>query len=204
MANIAGKLVEFRAVVKEIYGRELPALNDDFAASFGLKKIEELKENIKKSIEAEKRVNVERKAEVEILEKIAGKTKFGDMPEMLITNEGETMIREIEQDIQSRGGKFEEYLESLKKTREQLLLDLLPEAVKRVKAALIIRQIVREEKIEVSEKEIEEKIEELLKQYKGYAKVEDRVKEPGYKDYLRNILANRKVVEKLKEWNVKK
>ncbi len=81
---------------------------------------------------------------------------------------------------------------------------MLPDAVKRVKSAILIREIAKAEKIEVSEKEIEEKIEQLLKQYKGYEKVETRIKESGYRGYLKNILTNRKVVEKLREWNVEK
>lgn len=204
MANIAGKLVEFKAAIKSVYSRELPALDDSFAASFGAKKMEELKENIKKSLVEEKRARATQKAEIEMLEKIIAKTKFGDIPEVTIKNEGEAMAHELEHDIASRGGKFEEYLASLKKTREELKLDILPEAVKRVKTALAIRQISRAEKIEISEEEVGEKIKELLKQYKGYAKIEERVKEPGYRDYLRNVLANRKVIEKLKEWNVEK
>lgn len=204
MANIAGKLVEFKVAVKSVYSRELPALDDGFAASFGAKKMEELKENIKKSLAEEKRARAGQKAEIEMLEKIIAKTKFGDIPEVIIKNEGEAMARELEHDIASRGGKFEEYLASLKKTREELELDMLPEAVKRVKTALAVRQIAHTEKIEISEEEVEEKIKELFKQYKGYAKIEEKIKEPGYRDYLRNVLANRKVIERLKEWNVEK
>lgn len=204
MANIAGKLVEFKVAVKSVYSRELPALDDGFAASFGAKKMEELKENIKKSLAEEKRARAGQKAEIEMLEKIIAKTKFGDIPEVIIKNEGEAMARELEHDIASRGGKFEEYLASLKKTREELELDMLPEAVKRVKTALAVRQIAHAEKIEISEEEVEEKIKELFKQYKGYAKIEEKIKEPGYRDYLRNVLANRKVIERLKEWNVEK
>jgi len=204
MKNLAGKMVDFKVVIKEIYSRELPALNDEFAASLGLKKFEELKENIKKSLEAEKNQKKEEKAEIEMLDKIIISTKYGDIPELLINHEAQTMIGELEHSVVSQGGKFEDYLVSLKKTREQMILDMLPDAVKRVKSALLIREVAKLEKIEVGEKEVEEKIEELLKQYKGYEKVEARVKERGYKNYLRNILNNRKVVEKLKEWNVEK
>lgn len=204
MTNLAGKMVEFRVTVKEIYERQLPGLNDDFAAGFGAKKMEELKHNIKMSMEAEKKRAAEQKTEIEMLGKILDKTKFGDIPEILINHEVETMLHELEHDITARGGKFDDYLSAIKKTRDQLTLDLLPDAVKRVKSALLIREIAIAEKIEVSEKEVEERVEELLKQYKGYAKVEERIKGPGYKNYLKNILTNKKVIENLKEWNIKK
>jgi trigger factor len=204
MKNIAGKMVEFKVAVKEVYERELPELNDAFAESFGHKKFDELKENIKKSIEHEKKHKAEEKAEIEMLDKIIAKTKFGDIPETLVNHEAEIMLAELEHSVASQGGKFEDYLTSIKKIREQLILDLLPDAVKRVKSALLIREIAKAEKIDVSEKEIEEAQENLLRQYKGYEKVEEKIKEEGYKNYLRNVLNNRKVIEKLKEWNVEK
>ncbi|MBI4811920.1 trigger factor [Candidatus Falkowbacteria bacterium] len=204
LANLVGKVTEFKVEIKEVYERQLPALDDEFAASFSAKKIDELKHNIKHSLEAEKKQQAEQRAEIEMLDKILAKTKFGDIAEILVNHEADPMLHELEHDVTAHGGKFDDYLAAIKKTRDQLILDLLPQAVKRVKTALVIREIATREKIEVSEKEVEEKVEELLKQYRGYAKVEERVKEPGYKSYLRNILTNRKVIEKLKEWNVGK
>ncbi|MFA4941381.1 MAG: trigger factor [Patescibacteria group bacterium] len=202
--NLAGKMVLFRTKIKEIYERQLPEINDELAKNFGLKNIEEMKKNIKDSLEQEKDQKAEQEAEIKIFDKILEKTKFGDMPEVLVDHEVKTMMAELEQTITSRGGKFSDYLASIKKTSNELTLDLLPNAVKRVKTALIVRQISLEEKIKVDEKEIDEKIEELLKQYKGYAKVEERVKEPAYRGYLENSLTNKKVLEKLKEWNLEK
>lgn len=202
--NLAGKLVEFTVNIKDVYERKLSELNDKFAASFGLKKIEELKTNIKKSLEDEKKHEVEQKVEAAILDKIIEKTKFGDLPEILIENESRNILGEMEHDVKNRGGKFEDYLSSINKTRDQLVLDLLPNAIKRVKAALIIREIAKQEKIEVSEVEIDKKIEELIKQYKGYEKVETRVKDPSYRSYLYSMLVNQKVAEKLMDWNIEK
>ncbi len=204
MANLAGKMVEHKVKINEVYSRELPAMDDGFAAGLGLKKFDELKNNIKKNIEQEKKQKAEQKLEIEMLDKIIESSRFGDIPETLVNSETQTMLHELEHSVTQQGGKFDDYLASIKKTREQIVLDLLPDALKRVKSALLIREIARQEKIEISEKEIEKKQEELLKQYKGYEKVEARVKEPGYREYLRNMLANRKVIERLKEWNEEK
>lgn len=202
--NLAGKLIEFVVTVKELYARELPEVNDEFASGFGLKKIDELKENIKKSMMDEKEHEAKHQAESEIIDKIIENSKFGDIPEALIDNESHVIMSEMEHNVASRGGKFEDYLQSLGKTKDQLILELLPNAIKRVKAALVIREIAKTEKVEASEIEIDKKIEELLKQYKGYEKVEQRVKEPSYRAHLENILINQKVVSKLLEWNLEK
>jgi FKBP-type peptidyl-prolyl cis-trans isomerase (trigger factor) len=70
-----------------------------------------------------------------------------------------------------------------------------------VKSALLIREIAVIEKIGAHEHEIEEKIEELKKQYKDNQDVLKMVEEKGYRSYLNNILTNEKVIAKLKEWN---
>jgi len=203
MKNLAGKMVEHKVKINEVYNRELPAVNDGFATSFGLKKIDELKNNIRKSLEMEKKQKSEQKVEIEILDKIINNSKFGDIPEVLINSEVRTMLQELEHSVKHQGGKFEDYLGSINKTKEQLTMDLLPDAVKRVKSALLIREIAKTEKIEASEKEIKEKKEEILKQYKGYEKIEERVNEPNYIAYLQNMIVNRKVIENLKERNLR-
>lgn len=204
LKNLAGKLVDFSVKIKEVYQRELPEVNEQFAAAFGLKSAAELKNNIKKTLLEEKQAKNLQQAEIEILDKIMAKSKLGDIPETLISHEGEVMLSELENNIAQQGGKFEDYLKSLNKTREQLILDLLPQAVKRVKSALIIREISIIEKIEATETEVEKNQEEVLAHYKGNKEIEQRVKSGQYKNYLYNAITNRKVIEKLREWNVAK
>lgn len=202
--NLAGKKVEFRVKINDVYEREFPKLDDEFAKRFGLNSAEELKSNIKKSIEAEKVQKEGQKCEIEILDKIIKETKFGDIPEVLIDNEAQMMLSELEYSVKSQGGKFEDYLTHINKTKDQLTLDMLPDAVKRVKSSLIIREIARLEKIEVSDHELKHAMDDVLKQYGDSKGIEDKINTPEYKIYLGNMMVSRKVVDKLKEWNLEK
>jgi trigger factor len=166
--------------------------------------MDDLKNLIRKDIEGQKKFEADRKTELNVIDKILAKAKFGDIPEVVLNNEAEKMMMEMEDSISKQGGKMEDYLASLKKTKEQLILEMLPEAIKRVKTALIIRKISALEKIEATDEEVDKKQKELLEQYKGYAKVEERVKDPNYKIYLKNSLTNKKVIDSLVEWNTKK
>jgi FKBP-type peptidyl-prolyl cis-trans isomerase (trigger factor) len=78
---------------------------------------------------------------------------------------------------------------------------MLPNAVKRVKSALIIRELAIIEKIAATEEEIHAKIDEVTAQYAGNQEILKMVSEPGYHRYLENIITNEKVIAKLKEWN---
>ncbi|MFH1232260.1 MAG: trigger factor [Patescibacteria group bacterium] len=201
-AHLAGKLVDFRAKVEEIYQRELPEVDGEFAKTFGLSSVSELEENIKKSILAEKEQEEEQKTEKIMMEKIISQAKFGDLPELLINHEAEVMMSELEYGVTSQGGKFDDYLSHLKKTKNQLMLEILPDAIKRVKVSLVIRAIAHKEKIIATDKEIEVEVEKLLKQYGTKDDIRERINSQAYKDYLVNNLAGKKVIEKLKEWNI--
>jgi len=204
MKNLAGKMVEFRVVIKEVYERELPELNDDLASAFGLKKLDELKENLKKSIEAQKEKEKNLKVEREMLDKIIDNAKFGDIADVLISHESRTMMVELEHNIEEQGGKLDDYLSSMGKTSEAMMLELMPEAVKRVKVSLIIREIAKQEKMKVEAKEVEEHIEEMKKHYRDNKEAMGRITSPQYADYITNVLASRKVVNQLREWNIVK
>jgi len=200
--NLAGKKVDFKVKIKEVYKREKPELSDEFAQKFGLKSLQELKDTLKGNIEAEKQQQANQKTEMKMVDKILEQTEFGEIPEVLIEDEAQKMLAEIEQNVTSQGGKFDDYLGSIKKTKEQLREELKPEAKKRVKTALLIREIGQKEGVEATKEEVDEKQNELLNQYKGYEKVEERVKDPSYRTYLENIIVNNKVVQKLKDWNL--
>ncbi|HAM88578.1 MAG: Trigger factor [Candidatus Falkowbacteria bacterium GW2011_GWC2_38_22] len=209
MKNIAGKMVDFKITVKEIYERNLPELNDEFAASFGLKNYEELKTNITKGIEEHKKKDLNLATEKELLEKVLEKTKFGDLAEDLIRHEGDKMLAELEQTITQQGGKFEDYLKSIGKTEDQLTLDLLPDAIKRVKVSLMIREIGNTENIKTDGAEVDSQIEEMKKYYTEQSATNPEAKKalehlgsPEYRSYVKNILNSRKTIDKLKEWNI--
>jgi len=202
--NLAGKLVQFKVKIKSVYSRELPAMDDSFASGFRMKSLLELKENIKKTLVKEEEVKVKQKAEIQIIEKIIDQAKFGDLPELLIKNEGETMLAELEHNLEHQGAKLEDYLKSLNKTRQELLLDTLPDAVRRVKSALVIREIAVKEKIITEADEVDKEIEQIIKQYAGKDDVLERVRSHEYRHYLENTLTNQKVMAKLVEWNLDK
>lgn len=199
--NLAGKNVEFKVLIKNVYERVLPELNDEFAASFQLKSMDELNKALEESLLHEKKRKADLKNESEMISKIIEKTKFGHFPDILVENESNNLMAELEESILRQGGKFDDYLKHLKKTKAELMLEMTPNAIKRVKAALVIREIAMQEKISPSKEEVDQKIEELKMQYASQPETLKMFEEEGYKSYLKNILNNEKVIEKLKEWN---
>lgn len=199
--NLAGKMVDFKVNIAEVYKRELPEINDEFAIGFRFKDLEDLKNTLRDNITADRSNQAENKSELEMLEAIVSKAKFGELPEAMIESEIHHMLHEIEDNVIRQGGKMDDYLQHLGKTKEQLALDLTPNALKRVKTALVMKEIATIEKIEISEEEIDKKIDELKNMHKDNKSLNDLAKDNSYRRYVSNVMQNEKTLIKLKEWN---
>lgn len=199
--NLAGKMVDFIVKIGSVYLRELPEINDEFAVSFRFKDLTDLKTTLSENILTDRKNQADNKAELEMLDKVTADTKFGDLPEAMVESETHHMMHELEDNVAHQGGKMEDYLQHLGKTRNELVLDLLPNAVKRVKTALVMKEIGTVEKIEVSEAEIDKKLDELKEEHKENKELEQMAKDKAYRRYMGNVLQNEKVLSKLKEWN---
>lgn len=200
-AMLAGKMVEFNVTATSIYNREVPVLDDVLAKEMQFKNVADLKEAIKKNILADRERQTDIKAELKMLETIAGKAKFGDIPDSLMKDETEGMMQELEHNVEHQGGNFADYLKHLNKTREQLSLDMMPNAVKRIKTALIIREVGIIEKIEVKKQLLDDRILELKQSYSQDQETVKQLDSPEYRRRLENMMFNDEVVAQLKKWN---
>ncbi len=196
----AGKLIDFKVKINSVYNIDLPKIDDQFAQSVGkFNSLENLKEKIKENLEENARLKEEQRREVEILQELIKQTQFEEMPKILIDNEINKMIEELKASIEQSSGKFEDYLQSIKGSVESLQKQFIPKAEERIKSALCIREIAQKEKITVSEEESEEEIKKISKLYKNQEELLKNFATESGKNYLKNLLTNRKVIDILKK-----
>jgi len=196
---LAGQLAKFKVKVLNVFQRERAKNDDEFAAKHGQKTFQELWDLIKQNVEEEDKVKAEQKRELEIIEKLCEKSKFSEIPDVLVSQEVEKMINELKHNIEHQNMKWEDYLSSLKKDENALRLDLSTQALKRVKASLLTRAIFLQNNLEVTEKDIDEELGKLKSSYAHSTNVLQAINKPEYRDRLRNILGNSKVMKFLKE-----
>lgn len=196
---LAGKKGDFKIKVKEVYERVFPEINDDFAKILGKKTVVELKELLKENLTHEAEHKAEQAFEIEIFDNLIADSEFSDLPEILIDSEKRKMYLELTHDLEKNGVSIEQYLADIKKKEEDLFKDFQTQAEKRAKASLISRQIAKEQKIEVSDKELEEEIKLMKNIYKDNPEYVENLKRPEVKDVIKNTLINKKVVVFLKE-----
>ena len=199
---LAGEDIEFEIELKEIYHLEPPELDDAFATSLGIKDLKELKDKLHENILLEEEKEEMFRQEKEMLELLATKTQIENIPDLLVNEELEKMIQELKRGVEEQGADFEEYLKNIKKTYSELKLDFTPQAINRIKIALIMREIAKQEKITVEDKELDEELDKAALRYED-EDAKKQIYSPQYRDYMEQMIRNRKVISMLKEKMVK-
>ena len=199
---LAGKLADFKIKINEIWHRQLPELDDQLAKNFGFEKLADLKENIKASLMAEKQQQIDNEMEIKIFEELINRASIDKISESLINKEAEAMLDELQYNLEQNGGNLNDYLTSIKKTKEQFLLEILPQAVKRVKTALIIKEITKLEGINATNEEVDKELNNLKERYKDNQEIMNRLNAPNYREYLANVIVSNKTVRFLKDHNI--
>lgn len=195
---IAGKDVDFKITIKDVFALERPPIDDAFAKALGQPSLTHLKTLIKGNLETEAQAKESQRQEIELLETAVAKTKFADVPDILINEETIKMLRELEDAIAQQGMGFEDYLKKINKSRDELRLDFVPEATKRVKIALLIRKLALTQNITVAEPEIDAEVMRVIELYKDAPEQHEQIRSPGAREYLTGMLRNRKVIAWLK------
>lgn len=197
---LAGKECDFQVKVLAVYEVTLPEMTDAFAATLGdFKTVADMNKAVKENLQKEKEQNADLAFEREVLQALVDASKFGDVPEVMLTQETQTMMAELEQNIARQGLDFAEYLKHLKKDRKQLALDLAPDAVKRIKTSLAIRALAESQKFTGSKEEIDHEVHELSHAYEGNPQALRQINSPSYREYLGYIVRNKKTIHWLKE-----
>jgi trigger factor len=204
--KIAGKQAKFKVKMLAVYQRELPEVNEDFAKGMGLKSTDDLKSHLRNNLKMEKQNKAKQKQDLEIVNQIIEKSKFDDLPDSLVNAEVEKMMAELKDNVMQQGLNFEDYLNHLKKKESDLKLDFTPDAIKRVKTGLAIRQIAVQENLSASEEEIHAEADRTLQTYQVnpmYAEqlqqIEKNIKSEASHRYFANVIVNRKVMELLRK-----
>lgn len=199
-ADLAGREANFFVTIKEVFERILPDISDDLLKQMGnYKNIAELKEQIKNNLLLDKQQKADQKFEINLFEQLIDLSTFNDIPELLIENELHRMKHELEDNLQSQGLTYTDYLQRLGKKEEDLNKDWREGAIKRVKTALVARKLAEENNISASSDEIDQEIKVMEKAYQGQPEIIKNINSKDFREYLFHTLTNRKVISFLKE-----
>ena len=163
--QLAGKEAVFAVKVNEVRMEEKPELDDDFAQDVSeFDTLEELKDDIRAKLEEQAALRAEAELKDAILEKIYEANEVG-VPDVMVEDELDGMLKEFEQNIRKQGFKMEQYFSMMGVAPSEMRERIRENAYKRVKMRLIVRNIARMQGFTASEEETEAELDKIAGEY---------------------------------------
>jgi len=198
----AGKEAKFKIRINEIKEEKLPELNDEFAKSISqdYQTLDALRESTKTRLK-ERTAEIAKSAYEESVLEAAVKQAEIEYPPVLIDSE---IHRMMDERFQTRE-QFQAYLKSVNKTEEEVHEEFHEAAhdtaIERIKKSLVLGKISDEEKIPITDADIDADIERMLQNITGQNR-DDLAKSLNRQEVRESInqrLLARKLMDKLVE-----
>ena len=200
-ASLKGKEATFKVKVHEIKTKEKRELDQDFFDDLALEGVNDeatLKEEVKKNLLAQKEMENENIYIDKLLSEVAKNVEV-DIPEGMVTEETTRLLKRAEQSMMMQGLNLDLYYQITGQKEEDLRAQLKDEAYQNVLYRLMLEEITKLEKIEVSLDDAKKEAKELAAKYQMAE--EDFLKEFGGLDMVQYDLEMRRTLERLKELN---
>jgi len=199
VAVLQNRKVSFAVTVKLVHEMAKPKLDDAFAATVGpFKTLADLKKDIKAQLSQEKTQQIEREYENDLVSQLAEKTKLA-LPDAIVEEELDSLERDERQNLAYRGQTWQEHLASEGVTEAEHREKNREPAEQRVKAGLMLSEIAERENINVTDAEIQERIDTLRGQYSDPAMQAELDKSSNRRTIASRIVTE-KTMAKLKEY----
>ena len=204
--DMAGQKVIFDVTLHDVNEIELPEVNDEFAAKCGpFTDVKQLKDDIKREVQAQKDREADEKLKDALVTEVTDASKVA-LPELLVEDQMRSIEQDMTQNLMYRGLTLDSYLEAQKFADKDAWLkkEVRPAAEKRVKAGLVLAELSRELKIDLSHEELSAQIDQMKMQYGAKdAKIAKQFDDPNVHRDIANRMITDKTIDKLLEINKK-
>ena len=194
--ELAGKKLTFKTKITKIHAEQYPELDDEFIKKVsGKETLVQFKEDRKAQLVENKAQSVENDFLNELMEELVKENKLA-VPPAMVDKEVENMISSFELDLQQRyKTNLTDYLKMINKTADELKEEYRDNSEKRVKVNLLMAEVVKQEKIEASDEEVEKSLGDAVpEQYKDNEAVRSY-----YKSMMVDQIKRDKAIALLKE-----
>ncbi len=195
--DLAGKAALFKVKIHEIKVKELPDLDDDFAAEVSeFETMADYRNSVKERLEKAAADRVKTETENAVIDKVTEGCEV-EIPVAMINDRVEGMIQDFAQRLQYQGLDLKSYMQYTGNTMEGFKETFKPQAEKQLKTTLVLEAISKAEDVQVSDEDVDNRIAEMAKQYNmEVEKLKDLMQEKDIEN-LKEELAMTKVIDLL-------
>lgn len=199
--DLKGAKATFKVTIKGVKETIIPELDADFFADLGMDGVdskETLEKEVKKMMKDRKEMEADNKFIDDVLEAVIKETDV-DVPEAMIHDETDRILKQYEENLKMQGLTLAQFYQFTNSDEDALREQMKEEAVKRITSRLILEEIAKLEKIEISDADASKEAEELAKKYQ--MEKDEFLKLFGGMDMVKYDQKMRKAIEFLKDNN---
>ena len=195
-ASLAGRTATFQVLVKQARRRQLPELNDEFAAQVsGLETVDALRERMRQNLEAIGKAIAEEGVRDQLVRKLAEGATL-DVPQAIVSRETDRRIDEVTEELERRDLTLHQYLQQNGRSFQDWKADLEADARQIARRALILDEIGEREKIEVTDEELHAEMHRLAEaEHIDEERLHQRLHDSGELTRLYNRLYHRNILQ---------
>lgn len=199
---LANQEVDFTVTVKKVSEVVEPKVDDQFASKVGpFKNVEEMKKDIEAQLVSQKQKESQDQYRDLLIEEIVQKSDI-QLPKTLVDEQIESLMLEFKQNLIYRGVTLEEYLKQSSLSEEEFKVkELTPQAENRVSAGLVLSEIARQEKIEVSDEEVEIRMQLMKGQYQNDEAMQKQLESEQARREVASRLMSEKTLARIEQLN---
>ena len=201
--DLAGKDSMFKVKLNSIKEKKLAKIDDEFAKDVSeFQTLDEYKKDLKAKLLEAKKKQAEVEKETEVITKLVENVE-GDIPDGMVETEIDNMLEQFNQNLAYQGLDIEKYCEYMGSSKEKFRETLKPNALRDVKLKLALEFVKKAENVTVEEKDIDDKIIELSKQY-GDGSAEHLLNNENARAYMREQISQEKTLKIITESCIEK
>lgn len=191
--EVRGKTIHFTVNCKEVYSRDVPELDDDFATSLGdYETLADLRQKLRSQLEEVAAERVRDAYLDKVFEQLEPKATI-QYPPIMIDERIDELVEDFDRRLRAQNLNVEEYLKLSNLTMEQLREDFREGAQRSLVRALILSQVIKEENLSVGDEEIEDEIKTMMLSFGSQASMAAKFLQS---EDTRRAIANRLLAER--------
>ena len=157
--ELKGKPAVFTVTLNKLTGKNLPALDDEFAKKLGSDTVDAYKAKVRERLEKNAASRALNDTENSIITEIA-KVSKAEIPEAMVEKQEEYSMQRMEYSLMYQGIRLDDYLKYVGQTRDEYKKNFEEEARRAVLHQLIVEKLIKELAIEATQEEVDAKVAE--------------------------------------------
>ena len=199
--NLKGKAAVFAVTLNALQAKELPEVTDEFIKdATGSETLEAYKAKTREKLEAQATRRANDATENSILEAISANAE-AEIPDAMIEREIDSLVQKFEYQLMYQGLKLQDYLDFLKVDVTEFRKNYAEQAKKNVMNQLIISQLIKDEKLEATDEEVDAQIAKQAAEVNKTTEEYKKNMDPRQFDYIGNDIIITKLFNFLKANN---